>query len=149
MPIAYKRRRRIEESTVETIESLNELQTGGHNDGNTYTIKKVNVNDFEGGAKDGQYTITMPDGKKVYCVGVLLNQHGQELNTLGWNVAETLLRMTASEFSSASEDEQMQAVEAIDTVQLYDAVVKIVEYNGESQVRLQKLTACAVEVSDL
>ena len=57
--------------------------------------------------------------------------------------------MTASEFSSASEDEQMQAVEAIDTVQLYDAVVKIVEYNGESQVRLQKLTACAAEVCDL
>ena len=149
MPIAYKRRRRIEESTVVTIESLNELQTGGHNDGNTYTIKKVNVNDFEGGAKDGQYFITMADGKEVYCVVVLLNQHGQELNTLGWNVAETLLGMTASEFSSASEDEQMQAVEAIDTVQLYDAVVKIVEYNGESQVRLQKLTACAVEVSDL
>ena len=59
----------------------------------------------------------MADGKEVYCVVVLLNQHGQELNTLGWNVAETLLRMTASEFSSASEDEQMQAVEAIDTVQ--------------------------------
>jgi len=150
MPIAYKRRRQIEESTVVTIESfLNLLQRGGHNDGNTYTIKDINVNDFEGGAKDGQYFITMADGKKVYCVGVLLNQHGQELNTRGWNVAETLLRMTASEFSSASEDEQMQAVEAIDTVQLYDAVVKIVEYNGESQVRLQKLTACAVEVSDL
>ena len=57
--------------------------------------------------------------------------------------------MTAYEFSIASEDEQMQVIEAIDTVQLYDAVVKIVEYNGESQVRLQKLTACAVEVSDL
>ena len=91
----------------------------------------------------------MSDGNVLYCVDVLLNQQGQVLKTRGWNVAETMLRMPASEFSIASEDEQMQVVEAIDTVQLYDAVVKIVEYNGESQVRLQKLTARAVEVSDL
>ena len=77
-----------------------------------------------------------------------LNQDGKVVKTWGWNVAETLLHMPASEFLNAHEEEQIRVVEAIDTVQLYDAVVKIAECNGETQVRLQKLTACAAEVDE-
>ena len=67
----------------------------------------------------------------------------------GVQLASVLVDRAKDRMKSTGEDEQKQAIKAIDTVQLYDAVVKIVEYNGESQVRLQKLTACAVEVSDL
>ena len=49
------------------------------------------------------------------------------MKTWGWNVEKMLLHMSASEYLNAPEEEQMRVVEAIDTEQLYGAVVKIVE----------------------
>ena len=49
---------------------------------------------------------------------------------------------------SEPEEDQIRIVEAIDSMQLYDAVVKIVEYKGETQIRLEKLNSCLAQVDE-
>ena len=65
-----------------------------------------------------------------------------------WNAAQTLLHIPPSDFVNAPEEEKREAVEGIDTNKLHDAMVKIVKYNGEIQVRLQTLTASEAEVNE-
>jgi hypothetical protein len=95
------------------------------NVGKVFKVGNLRVVNVVPRQRDGEYIVTLSDGRVTYCVTVSLVDESGNLDVISWDaVMSSLFKgVSASCFKAMSEAQQQAAVEAIDTDPMYEAMV--------------------------